>query len=304
MVAGVHRRLEPDARFVIAGLNGWSARRTSACASRWSPTTSHATSWWRPWASRAPPRTAPACAARWPARACSQRSASGRPTSRCRASMRWPAVHAGHPRGRRPGRSRPMRRKPASSGRRPGAISGRPRLRVVEAAAARRHVLAFLVNMTAYPNQRPAALRRQGHLSHRPDRARLPGRQLRLRRLAGLRGREHARQRQAGSHDDRLRARLVYDAAGVRADAGPSAASSCSLLAGFVQSLCMVTLAVLLLRDTSEKFRGRVMGVRMLGGHLQPAAGPAGRRRPDRPHRLSRDGNALSRRRPACSRCS
>ena len=35
-------------------------------------------------------------------------------------------------------------------------------------------------------------------------------------------------------------------------------------LAGFMQSLCMVTLAVLLLRETPDKFRGRVMGVRML----------------------------------------
>ena len=35
-------------------------------------------------------------------------------------------------------------------------------------------------------------------------------------------------------------------------------------LAGFMQSLCMVTVAVLLLRVTGEKFRGRVMGVRML----------------------------------------
>jgi predicted MFS family arabinose efflux permease len=36
------------------------------------------------------------------------------------------------------------------------------------------------------------------------------------------------------------------------------------VLAGFAQSFCMVTLAVLLLRTTSAKFRGRVMGVRML----------------------------------------
>jgi predicted MFS family arabinose efflux permease len=36
------------------------------------------------------------------------------------------------------------------------------------------------------------------------------------------------------------------------------------LLAGFAQSFCMVTLAVMLLRTTSAAFRGRVMGVRML----------------------------------------
>src|SRR5262245_597243 len=36
------------------------------------------------------------------------------------------------------------------------------------------------------------------------------------------------------------------------------------MLAGLAQSFCMVTLAVLLLRTTSARFRGRVMGVRML----------------------------------------
>jgi hypothetical protein len=36
------------------------------------------------------------------------------------------------------------------------------------------------------------------------------------------------------------------------------------VLAGFAQSLCMVTLAVVLLQETSAAFRGRIMGVRML----------------------------------------
>jgi predicted MFS family arabinose efflux permease len=45
---------------------------------------------------------------------------------------------------------------------------------------------------------------------------------------------------------------------------GPYGAVVMLALAGFMQSLCMVTVAVLLLRVTSEKFRGRVMGVRML----------------------------------------
>ena len=45
---------------------------------------------------------------------------------------------------------------------------------------------------------------------------------------------------------------------------GPSGAVVMLALAGFMQSLCMVTLAVLLLRETPDKFRGRVMGVRML----------------------------------------
>jgi MFS family permease len=45
---------------------------------------------------------------------------------------------------------------------------------------------------------------------------------------------------------------------------GPYGAVIMLALAGFMQSLCMVTLAVLLLRETPDKFRGRVMGVRML----------------------------------------
>ena len=36
------------------------------------------------------------------------------------------------------------------------------------------------------------------------------------------------------------------------------------MLAGLAQSVCMVTLFVVMLRITSDKFRGRVMGVRML----------------------------------------
>jgi len=42
------------------------------------------------------------------------------------------------------------------------------------------------------------------------------------------------------------------------------------MLAGFAQSFCMVTLAVLLLRNTNEAFRGRVMGVRMLAIYSLP----------------------------------
>ena len=36
------------------------------------------------------------------------------------------------------------------------------------------------------------------------------------------------------------------------------------VLAGFAQSLCMVPMAVMLLHGAGAKFRGRVMGVRML----------------------------------------
>ena len=42
------------------------------------------------------------------------------------------------------------------------------------------------------------------------------------------------------------------------------AAMACLMLAGFAQSLCMISLAVILMRTASEHFRGRVMGVRML----------------------------------------
>jgi predicted MFS family arabinose efflux permease len=42
------------------------------------------------------------------------------------------------------------------------------------------------------------------------------------------------------------------------------------MLAGFAQSFCMVTLTVLLLRNTGEAFRGRVMGVRMLAIYSLP----------------------------------
>jgi MFS family permease len=44
----------------------------------------------------------------------------------------------------------------------------------------------------------------------------------------------------------------------------PYGAALALMLAGFAQSVCMVTLAVLALRITEVRFRGRVMGVRML----------------------------------------
>src|ERR1700716_1116258 len=42
------------------------------------------------------------------------------------------------------------------------------------------------------------------------------------------------------------------------------AAIVCLMLAGFSQSLCMISIAVILMRASSAHFRGRVMGVRML----------------------------------------
>jgi hypothetical protein len=42
------------------------------------------------------------------------------------------------------------------------------------------------------------------------------------------------------------------------------AAMACLVLAGFSQSLTMISIAVILMRSASEHFRGRVMGVRMM----------------------------------------
>jgi predicted MFS family arabinose efflux permease len=49
-----------------------------------------------------------------------------------------------------------------------------------------------------------------------------------------------------------------------------TAGMTCLALAGFLQSLCMVALAVVLMGDASEQFRGRVMGVRMLAIYGMP----------------------------------
>ena len=47
-------------------------------------------------------------------------------------------------------------------------------------------------------------------------------------------------------------------------------AIACLLLAGFSQSLAMISIAVILMRTSSEHFRGRVMGVRMLAIYSLP----------------------------------
>jgi MFS family permease len=49
-----------------------------------------------------------------------------------------------------------------------------------------------------------------------------------------------------------------------------SAAIVCLLLAGFAQSLCMISIAVILMRTATEHFRGRVMGVRMMVIYTMP----------------------------------
>src|SRR3954451_2300483 len=48
------------------------------------------------------------------------------------------------------------------------------------------------------------------------------------------------------------------------------AAMVCLILAGFAQSLAMISIAVILMRTASEHFRGRVMGVRMLAIYSLP----------------------------------
>jgi MFS family permease len=48
------------------------------------------------------------------------------------------------------------------------------------------------------------------------------------------------------------------------------AAIACLVLAGFAQSLTMISIAVILMRTASEHFRGRVMGVRMLAIYSLP----------------------------------
>jgi MFS family permease len=48
------------------------------------------------------------------------------------------------------------------------------------------------------------------------------------------------------------------------------AAIACLMLAGFAQSLAMISIAVILMRAASEHFRGRVMGVRMLAIYSLP----------------------------------
>lgn len=50
----------------------------------------------------------------------------------------------------------------------------------------------------------------------------------------------------------------------------PSAGMIVLALAGFAQSLCLVPLVILLMRTSDEKFRGRVMGVRMLAIYSLP----------------------------------
>lgn len=59
---------------------------------------------------------------------------------------------------------------------------------------------------------------------------------------------------------------------------GPGYAIPCLIVGGIMQSFCMVSLQISLLREAGERFRGRVMGVRMMAIYSLPigllAAGP------------------------------
>lgn len=59
---------------------------------------------------------------------------------------------------------------------------------------------------------------------------------------------------------------------------GPEFGIPCLILAGIMQSFSMVSLQIMLLREAGERFRGRVMGVRMMAIYSLPlgllAAGP------------------------------
>lgn len=48
------------------------------------------------------------------------------------------------------------------------------------------------------------------------------------------------------------------------------AALACLMFAGFAQSLAMISLAVILMRSAGERFRGRVMGIRMMAIYSLP----------------------------------
>ena len=58
----------------------------------------------------------------------------------------------------------------------------------------------------------------------------------------------------------------------------PRCGMPCLMLAGIMQSFAMVSLQISLLREAGERFRGRVMGVRMMAIYSLPlgllAAGP------------------------------
>ncbi len=71
--------------------------------------------------------------------------------------------------------------------------------------------------------------------------------------------------------DDRRRPSMWYATLLVFAQIqSVPAAIACLMLAGFSQSITMISIAVILMRTASEHFRGRVMGVRMLAIYSLP----------------------------------
>jgi predicted MFS family arabinose efflux permease len=122
--------------------------------------------------------------------------------------------------------------------------------------------VAFLANLTAYPLKRLAAVHRRTTAPTRPG-------------LISVG--EFAISSLAGSivlsliRDIRV-ARLMIGATVVwyatllifvQMQTVPTAIA-CLVVAGFSQSLAMISIAVILMRTASENFRGRVMGVRMM----------------------------------------
>ena len=132
--------------------------------------------------------------------------------------------------------------------------------------------LAFLANLTAFPilnGLLPYVAKDVYALG--PDRPRLHGRQFRRRRAARLDSAQPGRRRRASQPaDDHLDFSLVRAAAGVRADARSARRALSLVLVGVGQSLSMVPLSIILLRAAGEKFRGRVMGVRMMAIYSLP----------------------------------
>ena len=142
--------------------------------------------------------------------------------------------------------------------------------------------LAFLANLSAFPLTNgllPYVAKDVYALG--PDRARLSGGELRGRRADRLdRAQPCAAPDVALPRTDDRRRRCVWYALllAFAQMPGPLSGIRCLVLAGIMQSFCMVPLSIMLLRAAGERFRGRVMGVRMMAIYSLPlgllAAGP------------------------------
>ena len=127
-------------------------------------------------------------------------------------------------------------------------------------------LLAFLVNMTAFPltsGLLPYVAREIYHIDQTGLGTLIASFAIGV--AARLDRDQHGRAADPpGAHDAGVRRRLVRDAAGVRAHAGRAAGRAVLLLAGLAQSLSLVPMSVMLLHGAGARFRGRVMGLRML----------------------------------------